>query len=529
MGNRWFDVVLPRLDDARLHTAAVIISIHIVGVAALGFRVSVPQILAAILAAAAVDVFVDWRRTGQLVWPASGMLTGSGVALILRQVGMDRADYWSWSGWYLFALVAGVSVLSKHLIRLRGSHVFNPSNLGLVVGFLLLGSKTIEPLDFWWAPIGPWMGLAYAIIVIGGVVITRRLQLLEMAVGFWLVFASSLGVLAFSGHCMTAAWSVDPVCGAEFWSILVTSPEVLVFLFFMITDPKTVPAGRVARLAFAGSLAVAATLLVAPQTAEYGAKVALLGSLVLWSPLRSLFARIDADRTLDTEPVAAVARYPLTTGPKPVSAFGKGAAAGSLLVLSTLAIVLVGSPARDGRVVSGPQPEPAKVIEIDESSIPPVAVSDEVLVLNAGFDSDAARDLAVTLVENLEIENKAMLEGNGSYLSASSAGDRLADMQRRLDAALASGIRTQTRYRLDTLALGVEKAGEGQTSAALSLHATGTVETVMHDAWGREQSRSIDTVDVTFVMRKVVGERWQIVAVHDLRQTVGSPTFARHE
>ena len=42
---------------------------------------------------------------------------------------------------------------------------------------------------------------------------------------------------------MTANWAFAPVCGADFWRVIVTSPEVLIFLFFMITDPKTVPAG----------------------------------------------------------------------------------------------------------------------------------------------------------------------------------------------------------------------------------------------------------------------------------------------
>ncbi len=43
---------------------------------------------------------------------------------------------------------------------------------------------------------------------------------------------------------MTANWAFAPVCGVDFWRVIVTSPEVLIFLFFMITDPKTVPTGQ---------------------------------------------------------------------------------------------------------------------------------------------------------------------------------------------------------------------------------------------------------------------------------------------
>lgn len=74
-------VVLPSRSDARLHTAAVILSIHTIGVLFLGFEVSVPQIMSATGTAALIDTALTYVRSGNLIWPASGMLTGSGVAL----------------------------------------------------------------------------------------------------------------------------------------------------------------------------------------------------------------------------------------------------------------------------------------------------------------------------------------------------------------------------------------------------------------------------------------------------------------
>ena len=110
-----------------------------------------PQILAAILTCAILEVALTFRQSRAFVWPASAMLTGSGVALILRVVGTPPDDPWNTYAWYVFAVVAGLSLLSKYVIRYRGSHVFNPSNIGLVVAFVVLGSSRVEPLDFWWA------------------------------------------------------------------------------------------------------------------------------------------------------------------------------------------------------------------------------------------------------------------------------------------------------------------------------------------------------------------------------------------
>ena len=78
-------------------------------------------------------------------------------------------------------------------------------------------------------------------------------------------FAAGIGVLALSGHEMTARWHLGPISGLHFWWVLVTSPEVLVFLFFMITDPRTAPRAPRARLAYAVALGLLASILIAPD------------------------------------------------------------------------------------------------------------------------------------------------------------------------------------------------------------------------------------------------------------------------
>ena len=140
-GGSTYPLILPNIRDPRLHVAAVIITIHVLGQVGLHFQVSVPQILAAILTCAIIEVVLTFRQTRSFVWPASAMLTGSGVALILRVVGTPADDPWNTYAWYVFAGVAGFSLLTKYVIRYRGSHVFNPSNIGLVVAFVVLGSS----------------------------------------------------------------------------------------------------------------------------------------------------------------------------------------------------------------------------------------------------------------------------------------------------------------------------------------------------------------------------------------------------
>ncbi|HSL24854.1 MAG TPA: hypothetical protein VLA54_01135 [Acidimicrobiia bacterium] len=514
LGARDYPVILPSLRDPRLHLAAVIISIHILGQVALGFRVSVPQILSAILACFLIEVIVTFRRTGQFVWPASAMLTGSGVALIFRIVGFGRGDHWAWRGWYLFALVAGFSLVTKYLIRHRGSHVFNPSNLGLVVAFLVLGSSRVEPLDFWWAPFDGWMAAAYVIILAGGLLITSRLRLLAMAVTFWVALGVGLGLLAASGHCITAAWALKPVCGLDFWRVVITSPEILIFLFFMITDPKTIPAGRLARVTFAASLGLLSTLLIAPQTTEFGAKVGLLAGLVVMSPARYFFDRLFGPENSQPAEVRALLTRVTSAGGAvlpPVRVFSRGAALGSLFTFVAVAVIATGTPARESTGDLAPATVPDVTVEIDPSSLPGVVVEPDVTALQADIDPQGARVLAVTLAENLKIEGEAMRRADPSLLRAADDGARLIAMERSIEAAATLGELVVADYHFESLTLRVVFTEGPQGGASLGFAARGTKTETALDLAGVELRTERSPFATLFVMRLGTGDRWLIV------------------
>ena len=138
-----------------------------------------------------LEVAIAFRRQHVIMWPASALLTGNGVAFVLRVPGHRARRL----------------VEHERLVDLRrdggrraplevrdhasaGSHIFNPSNFGLVLCFVLLGRERADPLAFWWGPMSPWLALALVLIVGGGFAILSRLHLLGIAVGFWLTFAA---------------------------------------------------------------------------------------------------------------------------------------------------------------------------------------------------------------------------------------------------------------------------------------------------------------------------------------------------
>ena len=283
-----YPVLLPTWRDPRLHLAGVIVTLQVLGQTAFDFRLSIAQILVSLVTCAVLEVSIAFRRQHVLMWPASALLTGNGVAFVLRVPGTEHGDWWSMNGWWIFAGTAAVGLLSKYVITFRGRHIFNPSNFGLVLCFVLLGPEHADPLAFWWGPMSVWLALALVLIVGGGLAILSRLHLVGIAVGFWLTFAAGVAVLAATGHEMTAAWHLGPIAGVDLWWLLVTSPEVLVFLFFMITDPRTIPESPRGRLVYAVSVGLLATLLIAPWTSEFSAKLAVLGALTIVCAARPL-------------------------------------------------------------------------------------------------------------------------------------------------------------------------------------------------------------------------------------------------
>lgn len=508
-------MILPSVRDPRLHVAAVILTVHLLGQVGLGFRLSVPQLLAAMLTCAVIEVALTFRQSRSFVWPASAMLTGSGVALILRAVGTPPDDRWTTYGWYIFAAVAGLSLLTKYVIRYRGSHVFNPSNVGLVAAFLVLGNSRVEPLDFWWAPLNGWMIAAYAVIIVGGLLITRRLHLLALAAAFWIALAVGVGILAASGHCMIANWAFAPVCGVDFWRVIVTSPEVLIFLFFMITDPKTIPAGNVARVAFGLLVALASTLLMAPQTDEFGSKVGLLAGLVLVCAGRPIIERLLPEPKSAADDLRRYATR-LTSGGATAGVAGLAVRAGAIGLAALVVgagIVFAGTPAR-GLIV----PNLAEALngvprQVDPDTFPPLTVDQGVLEFDHTIVGKRAQEILLTLAQNLELENQALLRGDEKILVAVDHGDRLEEMRARLADAASSGQTVVTYYQFEAVRVVLIVPFGVQTGASLGFESRGMEVQETYDVGGALLDRQTSRFALTFAVRRATGARWLNVAV----------------
>ena len=506
---REYLVVLPSIRDPRLHVAAVLLTLQVLGQTVLGFRLSVAQILACLAAGALIEFVVAFFKDKAIIWPASGLLTGNSTAFILRVPGTLHGQWWSIHGIWIFVGVVAVGMATKYLIRWRGRHIFNPSNVALVLAFVALGPQYTEPLDLWWIPMGPWMIAVYAILIGGGLLIAWELGLLGLEVGFMAAFAAfvALALAAAPDHCMVASWHVTPLCGRDLWQILATSPEILVFALFMVPDPRTVPEGPVARIVFGVVVAMLAVLLLGPTTLEFWTKTAILASLVIACGLR--FALVNFLAPFEAEggglawmfggfrwqvpagiaiAVVGLVAVPVaadlsTHSPEPAAGLSDGSTpavsltvgAGPALaswVTSTAGAAL--PPAANSGPVSGS----AHVWILPP--IPTVSIASNVTAFDPSITQQAAANIARNVVLDLIIESEARRSHDLKLAEVGASGDGLQEFVDVINQDIAAGAIIQKTYSFDQVSLRLylpKFSSQASRLIGVSLHGTATYTT----------------------------------------------------
>ena len=192
----------------------------------------------------------DWR---------SPAITGLSLSLLLRAPSPGG-----------LALAALIGVGSKFVLRIDGRHVFNPS--GFAIAVLLVSGAGV------WVSPGQW-GAGLPFVAVTAMFALLILPLARRA-DVTLAFLASFGGLLL----MRALWLGDPLAIPLHQ---LSTGSLLVFAFFMISDPPTTPNARTARILFAAAVA-----LLAYRLAFYGQqRPALYFALIALSPLTPLFNR----------------------------------------------------------------------------------------------------------------------------------------------------------------------------------------------------------------------------------------------
>lgn len=222
--------VAPHLKDPRCTLAIALTLWTVLGQTAYYFNRDLLQLGLAVASACVLDFVLTawWRR--ELAVPLSAYITALSTGLLLESF-----------DWRLYLVVPAWGILSKHLLRDRTGHFFNPSNFGIVMALWLgHGVASVAPGSQW----GADYRVAFAILGLGLLMMTR-LKRLDLALA-WLGGYVVMGLVRMALGQGGLVFALGQMTGAEF----------ALFTFSMLPDPKTSPPTRGGRVAWGISIAV---------------------------------------------------------------------------------------------------------------------------------------------------------------------------------------------------------------------------------------------------------------------------------
>jgi enediyne biosynthesis protein E5 len=183
----------------------------------------------AIVTAILFDAVLGRLFYGKFPHLASAYISGISVGILVRS-----PYFWP------YALCSAITITSKYVLRVKGRHIWNPSNFG-IAAMLFLAPATVASLSI---QFGNSIGPMVVIWILGAFIISRlhRFHICATYVLSFLFF--SVVRSAFTGHPLAA--ELAPITG----------PMYQLFIFFMITDPKTTVSSKKGQIATAFCIAL---------------------------------------------------------------------------------------------------------------------------------------------------------------------------------------------------------------------------------------------------------------------------------
>jgi len=203
-----------------------LVILHLVSAFFYGFGIkALLPVAIAVFTATFLDLLIEYFKSKTWSFPQSALISGLFIGGLLAQ-GLQ---------WHVYAIAGVIAVLSKHLIKFRQKHVFNPAIFGVLAVSLIFNAS-----HSW------WVSSPLALVLIFGIFIAWRLRRIDLTLSFlisYYLISSVIGILN----------------GAQFSDIylsVLNGGVIYFFSMFMLTEPRTNPMQRKQRIAYGIIVAV---------------------------------------------------------------------------------------------------------------------------------------------------------------------------------------------------------------------------------------------------------------------------------
>ena len=214
--------------DNRFLAPVLITCILLVGQLSFGILESYEKTALAIGTAILIELVLGRLFAGRWPHPASAYISGISVGILIRSPAV-----------WPYALCSAIAITSKYVLRVRDRHIWNPSNFG-ICAMLFLAPFTVASLSIQFGN-NVWPMLV--IWVLGSLIIYRlkRFHITATYVVSFIIFA------------FLRTWMTGNPWQAEIAPL--TGPLYQLYIFFMITDPKTTVHSKMGQCAVAFGIA----------------------------------------------------------------------------------------------------------------------------------------------------------------------------------------------------------------------------------------------------------------------------------
>ena len=200
-----------------------------------------------VISSALADSIATYLRKKEFVLTESSIITGLIIGYVLS----------SSQNWWLIALTALLAIASKHIIRFRSKHFFNPAAFGIIASVFLLGAATEWKGAYLWYVIIPF-----------GVYVSFKIKKLELIAGYFIA-----SFILFGGQAIINKVNVFDILGYLNYF----------FIFIMLIEPMTTPMTKLGKIIFGSGTGALIFVLYA-----LGIREAELGALLCFNLLAPL-------------------------------------------------------------------------------------------------------------------------------------------------------------------------------------------------------------------------------------------------
>lgn len=208
------------------YMVSFLVVLHLANAFFYGFGIkALLPVLVAVITTTALDFFIEYFKSKTLIFPQSALISGLFIGGLLTQN----------LQWFIYVLAGIIAILSKHLIKIKQKHIFNPANFGVLLVSIIFGAS-----HTW------WISSPIILVLVFGIFVIWKLKRFDLAISF----LAGYYIINFLIELLRGTQLLD------IYHTIINGGVIYFFSMFMLIEPRTHPSIRRQRIVYGVLVAI---------------------------------------------------------------------------------------------------------------------------------------------------------------------------------------------------------------------------------------------------------------------------------